>query len=1038
MYQRPAPTPYQWPPQPPSHSPAPPLPPKPELHSVSTGSSGSWNGNEMIMSPIGGSPSPHHWPPQAYGSPMILSSPSLVPRIGSAVPSEHSPARLPDSEQAQSPDMGPYALAMPAPQVQGQHSPYLSPVPRTVDGSSPPQAPLISPHQQPFFSSPSPMPHPPPPFVNRSFMATPAPPSHIQSPSFHSPLPPPPPQLPPPPPPLPVHRSEPQLQNHAQPQSPNSAHMRHSSLPIFPPPPTPAPPLPPATPIPAFPQPFPAPHAPARPSAQVWVGGIAPRQSMHFRPFQPDLQNMPPIPQAPTPAPPPLPPPPTVGIQMPMPMVGMPRAPPPLPPLPPLPPAPRHSATSPVTTHGQWGSGGLRRTASTSPNAPPLPPKEPVISPSPQPVEHSWVSQSQEPALPREPPLPPKEPIEPPLSINSEASSSSRISTPPRADSTDEAELREALRMSLAIAPPVEGQDDPELQRVLRESMLEVSDAEPGLNLGSGAWTPVLARAQSPEVDSVYQSRPPPALPSQSTTPIIAAQETRSESPLAVESPAAEVQPLQADEDEPPPPTYEEVTGSRNDTPLEPPARLTASVHASPILGSVAPRERQVQNNLSEIQVSPNVTAPVPEPPVAIEVIPPSTSSTIVRREPRPERPGRSSSEGNSPALLPNEVTASPPPRRSTQSPPLSAARPRASSQTRIRPTHEMGRQPEPALHSFVRPRVASASQANPGPVSRLSRASMFFGMSTSNLSMGANEPPVPRRTWAIDEEPGSENGILLQAPEPPSTIGRLRSRNPSEVALHESPANAPPTETLLDGVVYGFRDPNPPTTIPMPPADPLPPNVSLDDSGAFHIQTQNFRHLLRLLSHYGSTQLMATPVAIAASKSGVHSVRVVLHFVRGPHERDPWFCRLFLELHTPPENETYAPPDTTLLFPGSKIIAPCGVRGKLYVVPGPLPQLPLSFQGLSVFLVDRLEEACRAPTDSTQRRLERLLIECYGSVTGAGVTNEEIGGRQKGSGNLRALGGIFSKFKLGSDKGGNVNDHTYDLISPFRVDDYR
>ncbi|KAG9127275.1 hypothetical protein FRC07_015033 [Ceratobasidium sp. 392] len=184
----------------------------------------------------------------------------------------------------------------------------------------------------------------------------------------------------------------------------------------------------------------------------------------------------------------------------------------------------------------------------------------------------------------------------------------------------------------------------------------------------------------------------------------------------------------------------------------------------------------------------------------------------------------------------------------------------------------------------------------------------------------------------------------------------------------------------------------------------------------------------------------MATPAAIAASKSGVHSVRVVLHFVRGPHERDPWFCRLFLELHTPPEHETPGPPDTTMPFPGTKILAPVGPRGKLYVVPGPLPQLPLSFQGLSVFLISRLDEARRASSDSSQRRLERILIECYGSVSGAAANNEEIGGRQKGSGNFRALGGIFSKVKdkLSSDKqNGNVNDHTYDLISPFHLEDY-
>ncbi|KAF8609497.1 hypothetical protein BDV93DRAFT_146157 [Ceratobasidium sp. AG-I] len=224
-----------------------------------------------------------------------------------------------------------------------------------------------------------------------------------------------------------------------------------------------------------------------------------------------------------------------------------------------------------------------------------------------------------------------------------------------------------------------------------------------------------------------------------------------------------------------------------------------------------------------------------------------------------------------------------------------------------------------------------------------------------------------------------------------------------------------------------------------MPPADPLPPSIMIEQGGAFYFQTLNFRHLLHLLSHYGSTNIMAAPNAIAASKSGLYSLRVALYFVRGAHDRDPWRCRLYLELHTPDPRENTSTIDTSLLWTGSTISAPCGPRGKIYVIPGPLPDLPLSLQGLSIFITSRLDAACKAPSDSSQRRLERLLIECYGSVVGAAVNDEEIGGRQKGSGNL-SIGGIFSrvKDKFSNDKGGTLNDHTYDLISPFQIDGYR
>ncbi|KAG9100557.1 hypothetical protein FRC06_003973 [Ceratobasidium sp. 370] len=940
---------------------APPLPPKPELRSISTDSFGSWSNSEVVNSSALQNPS-HYWPPhpptrtdspgmghRAYASSMISSA--SAPRIGGAIPHEQvrllDSARFTELEQAaslshpqqmtigQSPEMGPYALVPPTPQMRGvtpmPQSPYLSPAPRVVEGSSPPQtsaSPLFKSSPQSSYGSSSPMlPPPPPPLANRPYAATPALPDHGQ-------LPPHPPHLPPPPPPLPTHHSEPQPHpNHSHTPDQNSSRPRHLSLP----------PLPPSTPF------------PSHPPSSTSTPGVLPPPAMPVPSF----------------------------------------------------PQPFAAPSAPMHTGSQ-----------------------------------SW-----------DPPLPPKEPIPPLFPTASAAGGSSPRLSPPLPHTTTleeqhEAELREAVRMSLAISPRSE-EEDPELAQALRESMRETSirsaglgsnpETGTGLNLGSGAWTPELPRAESPEAESVYQTRPPPPLPSQAqiATPATPAQEVIPETP-AIVSPATEAQ--TPDEDEPPPPTYEEVTGSQTATPAVVPSvplLSTMSEPDAPILGSVSPRERNTRNNVSEPHSSLNMSVSAPEPPVAIEVIPPNANNSLGRREPRPGRLERSSSEGDRPACVSDEISTGTPSRRSTQSPSRSTVRPRASSQSRPRPSAESPQQPEPTILNSARPRVTSASLASSSPVSRLSRASMFFGMSGSSLSLGSNEPP-PRRTWAIDEEPGPGNGLLLQAPEPPLSL--LRSRNASEVNLNEGLADAPPSETLLNGVIYGFRDPDPPTPVPMPAADPPPPNISLDDSGAFYIQTLNFRHLLRLLSHYGSTSLMATPAAIAASKSGVHSTRVVLHFVRGPHERDPWFCRLFLELHTTPERETTSPPDTTLPHPGTKIIAPVGPRGKLYVVPGPLPQLPLSFQGLSIFLINRLEEARRAPSDSSQRRLERILVECYGSVTGAGVTSEEIGGRQKGSGNLRSLGGIFSKVKdkLSSDKpNGNVNDHTFDLISPFHLEDY-
>ncbi|CAE6522251.1 unnamed protein product [Rhizoctonia solani] len=570
----------------------------------------------------------------------------------------------------------------------------------------------------------------------------------------------------------------------------------------------------------------------------------------------------------------------------------------------------------------------------------------------------------------------------------------------------------------------------------------ELTPPGSGLNVGSGAWTPVI-RTSSPEgVEPIHAHKPPPPLPiSGISTPDRNSLVLNSIASSSVEVIASQGDiPESPSSDEPPPPTYEEVTGSANRSPAMPdettvPYLLAEHVSPSPspapIFGS-APRSPPVQPGNNQGGPSLSIEAEVP----VIEVSPPSHNTSLSR----PHRQQSAPQQVNRPISTP--PSESPPPRsealsRNSTVTPHSQPRPRAVSQVHsvadLLPQHES----EQVTIGSKRQRVLSVTGALGNPNSRISRASVFFGMSSSGLTEGP-----PQRTWAIDEEsPNISGGLALQPPQPSSsTLGRLHSRNTSKANLQEAQADVPPVESLLHGISYGFRDPDPPTPIPMPPAEPLPPSIMIGGNTAFHVQALNFRHLLRLLSHYGSTNIMATPAAIAASKSGVHSLRVVLHFVRGNHDRDPWLCRLFLELHTPDDKETTPVPDTSLLWPDSSLskVATSGPRGKLYVVPGPLPPLPLPLQSLSSFIAKRLDEACRSPSDNV-RRLERILVECYGSVGGASNSAEEIGGRQKGSGNL-SFGGLFSrvKDKFSSDKGGTLNDHTYDLISPFQIDEYR
>lgn len=885
------------------------VPPNPELNTLSTNGFAPWTG-EQVASPLmmnSGLPShAQHWhhPPAPHGAgenpgaginhrANSLPPMSTVPRIGGSVPPEH--VRILDAGKYQGPEAShpqtspqfhlfppvhganghdpaystyafspstqastlspPSGIAFPQVNIPSPHMSVMSPLSPGMTSASSASSSGGS-HPQTYFTAPP----PPPPIFNRAHSATPAPQN---------------PPLPPPPPPLPTHHTEPQLPTM---QHQPTMQPRQHSLPVFPSAPTPAPNLVPTTSPtpappnhnPAFPMPFAAPLGPVLPDGKSWVGGLAPRPSMHFRPsFQPDWNQMPSIPQVGSPPPPPppppshppppapshlppapphLPPPPpppppplsippmAPALEMPVPTVRPMGIPPP-PPVPP--PPPRHTVTSPtILTHGQW-SGGLQRTGTVSAGAPPLPPKEPSLPPQ-EPV-----------SPPNELPLPPKVPIVPPkepqlpMPSTSTAGGSLPVVAPTPApggleDDRLEAELREALERSLADSSGVRGGDeDPEFQRALMESMREAapsdtrfdSDAyldtsfDSGLNAGSGAWTPVLRQSPPLEADLAHASRPPPPLPDQEAGTSVPERAPRPQTPPAsapapgsVAGPSSTVAPeppasaptafdLNEDENGPPPPTYEEVTSSASRSPamndervpppviVEPPVRNTSS---SPMLGGISRSSSyQGRSNPAEWRSPPHVV----EPPL-IEVVPPSHNNSISRREREPRQPTPQPSE-----RLLNEVSppvGAPPvpspsarsetiPRRSTASPPV-VPRPRAVSQAH--PAQDPQHPPENGGLAPARQRVFSVSHASNSSISRKSRTSMFF----SGMTGGSDAPP--NRTWAIDEEPsGSSSRLLLQPPEPPSSLARLGSRNASRSNLQESQADAPPVESLLYGI---------------------------------------------------------------------------------------------------------------------------------------------------------------------------------------------------------------------------------------------
>ncbi|CCO27275.1 hypothetical protein BN14_01311 [Rhizoctonia solani AG-1 IB] len=434
-------------------------------------------------------------------------------------------------------------------------------------------------------------------------------------------------------------------QSHAQP--------RHASLPMFSPGSTPATAAP--TPAPSFPIPtIGMPVSVRAESSGSWVGGIAPRGGIHARPpFQP-WSTMPPIPQAQTPQPQ-LPPPPS---HAPPPPPTLPRLPPPngvpyvaalqIPSPPPVPPPPpKHAVTSPtVLTHTPW-SDGLGRSGTITARRPPLPPRESSSSFSDGP-----------PVPPKDPntpinelPLPPKVPVLPPKDFQSVfpiGSSPSLID--------QESQLREVIQRSLSevSSTPDEERD---LQAALHESLRGMSigngslgaglESPPGsgLNTGSGAWSPVLRSSSPEEVDATHAHKPPPPLPSPGTSapnrtvwsPALPPGESASNSIVGSSTDIAvphEEASASLGFDEPPPPTYEEVTGSASQSPAIPTESTAPSVlveHASdnsspaPLFGH--PRSPPVQPGNNQGIGSPSMQAEVP----VIEVVPPSQHNSLSR-----------------------------------------------------------------------------------------------------------------------------------------------------------------------------------------------------------------------------------------------------------------------------------------------------------------------------------------------------------------------------------------------------------------------
>jgi hypothetical protein len=220
-------------------------------------------------------------------------------------------------------------------------------------------------------------------------------------------------------------------------------------------------------------------------------------------------------------------------------------------------------------------------------------------------------------------------------------------------------------------------------------------------------------------------------------------------------------------------------------------------------------------------------------------------------------------------------------------------------------------------------------------------------------------------------------------------------------------------------------------------PAAPSPP---------FHIQARSWRSLLRLLATLDSTRLEASVEALAVLKEEAR-LRTVIQFNKVDYSQSDWRVVIYLTLdHALPPSargvHKYTNGDTTTL-PYSYTLCKPPVRmqngdtSQFFTVPqtatSPLPTLPLGISNLALYLQSVLEDSRRVMNDVSggSRRLAKMVETYYPGEMRATAPEEE--GSREGSTMKRLFGG----WRKPKDRGRGANEETYDLVTPFRLDDY-
>ncbi|KAJ7781080.1 hypothetical protein B0H16DRAFT_1497015 [Mycena metata] len=432
--------------------------------------------------------------------------------------------------------------------------------------------------------------------------------------------------------------------------------------------------------------------------------------------------------------------------------------------------------------------------------------------------------------------------------------------------------------------------------------------------------------------------------------------------------------------------------------------------------------------------------------------------------------------------FAPNGVTNSVPPPKNAEAPDKSAAtgsvgspssdssdlpvysprRPPAALQTALSADEEFARQI--ALEEEV---LAREAKETPPPQDPPDLPSYPNGTNPPPIETESLEPPDLVRSRSTGTEltwvdPNDSPILVIDRPaSAPVPSGRYSPENPRSISLRSEDGEGRPApgpnqfldNDILRGVSIGFVVPSiTPELLPMQQTMPNIISLPYGRCPPLHLQAPSWRHLLKLMARLSGTRIEPTVEALAVTRSSQMNLRTVVQFVRMHQSSSDWRALLWFTIDHPvpaslPGARKYTNSDVDVL-PWSYTLSsiPALLRdssdtllSKCYTIPStaavPFPALPITFPNMAMYLQAALEESRKYVNDSSSgmRKLAKMVETCYPVES-----NGEEGERSR-------VGGLFKKVigragvrkDKSKKKGGGLNEDTYELVTPFVLDDW-